>query len=168
MKVFFVESTPSDSACLPFASLTMTVNWRRPLAVAVAAALTALLHGLLLIWYLNRPVPQVLTEAVPLPMIDIALEAENAGAPAKTVAPPTPPTPKPVVKPPEKKHKPKPKPFKKPKAESEIKKHIEKNDTQLAEELQQQSASPVNQQAANNPVTGSHANSLSQRSQTST
>ncbi|MDP2902694.1 MAG: TonB family protein, partial [Methylovulum sp.] len=114
----------------------MTDNWRRPLAVVIAAALTTLLHGLLLIWYLNRPAPPAFTQAMALPMIDIALAAPNVGAPVKAFAPPLPP--KPVIKPPEKKTRPKvkPKPKPKPKAKSEIKKPVVKPENKPAESVQ--------------------------------
>ncbi|PPD48691.1 MAG: energy transducer TonB [Methylobacter sp.] len=129
MKVFFVKAAQAEPIRLPFENMAMAGNWLRPLAVAIAAALTALLHGLLFVWYLDRPVPPVVTEAAPLPMIDIALAAPNPGAPAKTLPPPEPP--KPELKPPEKKQRPKakPKPVAKPKVPSEIKKKLVKPET---------------------------------------
>lgn len=128
MNVFFVKTTTDEPLNLPFYQMATIPNWQRPLAVAFVAVLTALLHGLLLVWYLNRPAPPVVTEAIPLPMIDIALAAP-ASAPAKPVTPPEPP--KPVIKPAEKKAK--PKPVVKPKAKSEIKKKIVKPETKQKE-----------------------------------
>lgn len=132
MNVFFVKVTEPEPIHLPFVNMDMGMTWLRPLAVAVTAVLTVLLHGMLLIWYLNRPAAPVVTEAVPLPMIDIALAAPNA-APAKTETPIEPP--KPTPKPPEKKAPPKakPKPVVKPKAKSEIKKKITQPATKAAE-----------------------------------
>lgn len=121
MNVFFVKATADAPLNLPFYQMATIPNWQRPLAVAFVAVLTALLHGLLLLWYLNRPAPPVFTEAMPLPMIDIALAAP-ASVPANPITPPEPP--KPIIKPAEKQTK--PKPVVKPKAKSEIKKKIVK------------------------------------------
>lgn len=141
MKVFFVKSAQPDPSRLPFENLAMPVSWRRPLVVAVTAALTALLHGVLLVWYLNRPAPPAVTEAVPLPMIDIALAAPSAVAPAKAVAPPTPPKPKPAVQ------KPKARPKPTPKVKSEIKKPAAKSETKPVETTPP-AAPPVSNQPA--------------------
>jgi len=128
MNVFFVKATADEPLNLPFYQMAIAPNWQRPLAVAFVAVLTALLHGLLLVWYLNRPAPPVVTEAMPLPMIDIALAAP-ASTPAKSITPPEPP--KPIIKPAEKQAK--PKPVVKPKAKSEIKKKIVKPETKQNE-----------------------------------
>lgn len=169
MKFFFVKPAQPDYSRLPFEDIAVPVNWQRSLVVAITAALTALLHGVVLTWYLNRPAPEAETEAIPLPSIDIALAAPNAGVPDKPVAPPSPP--KPAVKPPEKKTKPKvkpkPKPIKKAKANSEIKKPVAKPEPKPAETVQQ-SVSPAPTAAIQPaPVTSAanaHANSHAQRS----
>ena len=162
MKVFFVKASQPEPTRLPFAYIGMLINWQRPLVVAITAALTALLHGLLLIWYLNRPAPPTVTEAIPLPMIDIALAAPNASAPAKTESPPEPP--KPTPKPPEKKAKPKakPKPVVKPKAKSEIKKKIVQPETKPEE---MPPSAPVASQTA--PVAPAPAAPAQSKAQTS-
>jgi len=119
MSVFFVEPTPQPFARPPMLSSLKSLNWRRPAAVALTAAMAALLHGLLLVWYLLRPAPEPLVEAIPLPMIDIALAAPSTSAQAQPVVAPTPP--KPVPAKPRPKPKAKPKLVKKPKQPSEIK-----------------------------------------------
>lgn len=134
MKAFFVEGAQPEYVRLPFEKLMLSANWSRPLAVAAVAALAALLHGVLFLWYLNRPTPPPVTEAVALPMIDIALAAPKSDAPAET-----PPPPKPVSKPPEKKQ---PKP-KKPKVKSEIKKPAVKPDKRPQESPRQTAAPPM-------------------------
>jgi len=128
MKFFFVKAAHPEPIRSPFGEMAIADNWQRPLGVAMAFVLAALLHGLLLLWYLNRPAPLAYTEAMALPMIDIALTARHIGAPAKAFAPPVPP--KPVIKPPEKKPVPKvkPKPLVKPKERSEIKKPLVKRE----------------------------------------
>lgn len=154
MKVFFVKPAQPDPTRLPFENIAMTLNWRRLFAVAVTAALTALLHGVLLIWYLNRPAPAALTEAIPLPMIDIALASPNTDMPAKTEPP------KPEVKLPEQKPKPKlkPKPVKKPKVKSEIKKPQIKPETRPVETAQA-AVSPLSRPAPVTPAATSQADS---------
>ncbi|MDD5275178.1 MAG: energy transducer TonB [Methylovulum sp.] len=139
MKVFFVKPAQPEPARLPFENLVMSEDWGRPFVVAVAAALTAVLHGVLLIWYLNRPAPPPVIEAIPLPMIDIALAAPNVSAPAETVTPPAPPKPK--SKPLAEKPKAKPKAKLKPKAKSEIKKKYVKPEIKPAETTPQEAVS---------------------------
>ncbi|MDO9105545.1 MAG: energy transducer TonB [Methylovulum sp.] len=165
MRSFFVEPAHRGNFQLP-TELSLPTNWQRPLFVAITATLVALLHGACMVWYLDRPASEAYTQALALPMIDIALQAPNAGAPTQAIAPPTPP--KSIVKPIEKKTKPKPKlkPIKKPQAKAEIKKPIAKPDNHAAE-AQPQSAAPAKQLSDAMPVAGSHANSASQRSQAS-
>jgi len=169
MKFFFVKPAQPDYSRLPFDDIAVPVNWRRPLMVAITAGLTALLHGVVFIWYLNRPAPPAITEAVPLPSIDIALAAPNAGVPDKPVAPPSPP--KPVVQPkPENKPKPKPKVKPKPvkqKAKSEIKKPVVKPETkpvETAPAVPQQAVAPPSPPAAVTPPANAQANRHAQRS----
>lgn len=133
MTLYFVEPSPPRFTRQPLASLAMAFNWRRPVGVAAVALLTALLHGTLLFWYLNRPPEPLVTQAMALPTIDITLGTSKAGAPA----PPAPPPPKTEPKPPEKKTEPpkaKPKPPKPtPKTNSEIKKKLVKPETKPVE-----------------------------------
>jgi protein TonB len=157
MNVFFVKATADEPLNLPFYQMAIAPHWQRPLAVAIVAVLTALLHGLLLVWYLNRPAPPVVTEAMSLPMIDIALAAP-ASVSAKAVTPPAPP--KPIIKPPEKQTK--PKPAVKPKAKSEIKKKIVKPETKQKETPPP--AAPALSQPA--PVTPAPARSAPTESKT--
>lgn len=107
-------------ACTTLLAVTLytrypPISWRRPVGVAMAAALAAVLHGGLAIWFLTRPEPIPVTAAAPLPMIDIALSAPASPTVAQPVEPPPQP-PKPEKKPepaPVKKPKPKPKPVRK-------------------------------------------------------
>lgn len=87
-------------------------SWNRSLGVAAAAVAAALLHGAMMLWYINRPEPVSFTAAAPLPMIDIALAAPPAPPVTQPDLPPPPVPPKEIKKPevkPEKKPKPKPK-----------------------------------------------------------
>jgi periplasmic protein TonB len=117
-----------------------------------------LLHSIALAWYVNRPAPLPVTEAKPLPMIDIALEAPSVGAPeeAKPLPPkPTPPKAKPIKKV-------TPKPIKE-KTKSEIKKPMVKEEQ--AEAKPKPTSSLVKDAAHNNPVVGTKASSDSKRSE---
>lgn len=124
MTVYFVGPSPKYSGRLPIPSITLADGWQRPLAIAAVAVLAALLHGACLFWYLERPAPQAISKAVPLPTIDIALAGSSPPAVTKTAAPPPPPPAKAEPKPLDKKPapKPKPKPVQKPKIASEVKK----------------------------------------------
>ncbi|QSA98644.1 energy transducer TonB [Methylococcus sp. EFPC2] len=97
---------------VPLGAGMLPNSWRRTLGVASAALVAATLHGLVFLWYMNRPAPVPLIAAAPLPMIDIALAAP--ASPQVVQPAPTPPEPpKPEKKPdpaPVKKAKPKPKP----------------------------------------------------------
>lgn len=163
MTLFFVEAAQREPSCLPV-SFALPITWKRFLAVVLITVLVCVMHCLLMFLYASRPVPEPLSEATPLPMIDIALEAPSAGAMADIkplVSKPTPPKPKTkTVK------KPKPKPLK-PKTESEIKKPIIKPDDEAAEPESQANASPVKDQSNLPPVAGTKANSTSQTSQVS-
>ena len=124
MTVFFVEPAAKAQQEFSLKEGFGALVWQRGPIVTSAAFLTALLHGLVLLAYLHRPAEPVVTQAMPLPMIAIALAAPAQQAVALPQAAPTPPKPvvtppKPVVKP---KPKPKPKVTPKPKAPSEIKK----------------------------------------------
>lgn len=162
MKFFFVKPAQPDYAHLPFEDIAVPVNWQRSLVVAITAALTALLHGVVLTWYLNRPAPEAVTEAIPLPSIDIALAAPNAGVPDKALAPPMPP--KPAVKPPEKKIKPKVKPKPKPVKQTKAKPVAKPEPKPVETEQQSVSPAPVSQPAPIAPAATAHANSHAQRS----
>jgi periplasmic protein TonB len=157
--VFFVEAAQREHPRLPI-NLLLPITWRRALSVAVVAILACVLHCLVLLWYVNRPAPQLVTEAKALPMIDIALEAPSAGAPEE--AKPLPPKPipeKPKAKPIK---KPKPKPLKE-KTKSEIKKPVITEEH--SEPKQQANTAPVKDTAQNNPVVGTKANSDSKHSE---
>jgi protein TonB len=112
---FFSGDPPYDGRGGPPVALTeIPLTWKRPVAVAAAAALAAVLHGLFLFWYVNRPAPLPLTEAAPLPMIDVVLSAPPTPAVAQPNVPPPPVPPKEVKKPdPKPVKKPKPKPVRK-------------------------------------------------------
>jgi protein TonB len=115
MKVYlFPGGQPYDGPeGIPVTGDEMPFTWIRPLAVATVAILAAALHGLALLWYLNRPAPLPVSEAAPLPMIDLALSAPPSPAAVQPVATPPPVPPKAAKKPepkPVKKPKPKPKP----------------------------------------------------------
>jgi periplasmic protein TonB len=89
------------------------ISWRRPIAVALATLLAALLHGYVLFAYANKPAPMSFSAAAPLPMIAMELSAPPAPAvnPVQQSAIPEKPKAvlKPQVKPPVVKPKPKPK-----------------------------------------------------------
>ncbi|CAG7856407.1 hypothetical protein MCAMS1_00874 [biofilm metagenome] len=163
MTVFFVETPRRMPSWLPL-GLLPSITWKRALAVAMVACFACLLHCLAFLWYENLPAPLPISEAKALPMIDIALEAPNAGAEAEIkpeIAQPAPPKPKikPIKKP---KPKPKPKPEK---AKSEIKKPIVKPQEQPAEPESKASASPIKDLANHAPVVGNKADSDSKKSQ---
>lgn len=92
----------------------------RPVAVASATLVAALLHGSLLFWYVTRPAPLPFSAAAPLPMISMELSAPPAPVVNQLITPPQ--SPKEVVKPKPDKPKLKPKPKPKPKpAETAVK-----------------------------------------------
>ena len=93
---------------LPVTVAEIPCTRKRPLAVAAAAILATVLHGLLFLWYVNRPVPLPVSEAAPLPMIDLVLSAPPSPAGTRPMV--TPPS-----VPPKEAKKPDPKPVKKPK-----------------------------------------------------
>ena len=127
MKVFFIKAANSFPTVFSYQTLDLPFNWHRSIGIFLAVTLTALLHGLLFFWYLNRPAPPEITQAIPLPVIDIALTAPKAGAVAQTLPQPLPA--KPDVKPLDKKVKPKEvvkTKVNKAKPKSEIKKPITK------------------------------------------
>jgi periplasmic protein TonB len=159
--VFFVEPMQREPSRLSTGSFVFKfITLKRAVAVALVTVLACLLHCMALMWYVNRPAPLPVTEAKPLPMIDIALEAPSAGAPEE--AKPLPPKPIPA--------KPKAKPIKKPKpkpitekAKSEIKKPVVKEEQ--VESKPEPAASMVKDTAQNNPVVGTKTNSDSKRSE---
>lgn len=150
MKLFLLKTEPYKTWGWPLPADSETTSLRT-FAVACVAALAALLHGVAIIWYLQRPVPLPLTGAKPLPMIDITLAAP---AVQQTATPPIaepvePPKPKPVIKP---KVKPAAKPITKPKVTSEIKKkRLEPKSIHKPEPVSAESSPPLNQSAP--PVT---------------
>ncbi len=161
MTVFFVEPAQRDYSRLPISNLSLKfITWRRAVSVAMVTILACLLHCLIFIWYETRPALAPVSEAKPLPMIDIALEAPSAGAPEEAKpTPPKPTPPKPKVKPIK---KPKPKPPKE-KTKSEIKKPVvreEQSDTKS-----EPVSAPVKDNTHNNPVVGTKADSTSKRSE---
>lgn len=87
-------------------------HYRRPGTTALATLIACLLHGSLLFWFVNRPVPLPISSAAPLPTISMELSAP----PSPVIAPPQPEPPKEIIKPkpkpvkPKVKRKPKPKP----------------------------------------------------------
>lgn len=163
MTVPFVEAAQRKPLRLP-ASFVSLVNWRRVIAAVLVFVLVCVLHCLLFFWYGSRPTPEPFSEAQPLPMIDIALEAPIAGAmtevkPVETK--PTPPKPKAkTVK------KPKPKTVKE-KPKSDVKKPEAKPEEQAAEPESQANASPILDPSNRKAVAGTKANSTSQKSQAS-
>jgi periplasmic protein TonB len=161
--LFFVESAKRQPHWLPV-GLQSPITWKRAILVVFITVLACLLHCAVLFWYDSRPAPEAVSEATPLPMIDIALEAPNAGTDAEIkpeIAKPTPPNPK--VKPAK---KPKPKPIK-PKAESEIKRPVPKEAAQSEEAENKPSATAVKDLSNKPPVVGSKADSKSDKSQLS-
>lgn len=92
---------------VPATLVELPFTWKRTLAVAAVTALVAVLHGLLFLWYVNRPEPLPFTEARPLPTIDMVLSVPPS--PAAAVQPNVPPPPSP----PKETKKPDPKPVKK-------------------------------------------------------
>ncbi|MEQ1560674.1 MAG: energy transducer TonB [Methyloglobulus sp.] len=153
MTVFFVEPMQREPSRLPTGSFVFKfITLKRAVAVALVTVLACLLHCLALMWYVNRPAPLPVTEAKPLPMIDIALEAPSAGVPEE--AKPEPPKPK--VKPVQK-----PKPVKKKK--TEIKKPVPKEEPK--EIKPQPISTPVKNVTQNNPIVGTKADSTSKRSE---
>lgn len=86
MNLQFLPSSNPPEHALPHPGIDLYAL-RRPLGVTLAATLAALLHGAVLFWYLERPAPAPPTQAMPLPMIEIALAAP--GAP-KAAEPPRP------------------------------------------------------------------------------
>lgn len=161
MTVFFVEAAKGSYSRQPLNKvLSKVITWKRALAVAVVTLLACLLHCLVLMWVSTRPPSVPVSDAKPLPMIDIALEAPSAGSPdqAKPLPPkPIPPKPKTkVVK------KPKPKPPKE-KAKSEIKKPVVQE--QQSESRSEPASSPIKDSVHNNPVVGTKVDSTSKRSE---
>lgn len=114
MTLCFLPGVPEpEPTRMPSVELGMTSFGWRSVGVAFAAALAALLHGFLLFWYFNRPTPLQLSEAAPLPMIDMVLAAPPAPPVTQPKVPPPPVPPKEPKKPdPEPVKKPKPKPLK--------------------------------------------------------
>lgn len=168
MILFFVEPTPQSSPRPPLALSAKPLDWRRSAAVALAAAVTALLHGVVVVWYLQHPEPERVVAAVPLPMIDIALAAPSSSSPVPTppVTPPQPPKPEPPKAQP--KPKAKPKPVKKPKRPSEIKKpQVVKEPSPPSPAAAQPVVAPISPPAITPPVTGSHPDSDARQSQRS-
>jgi periplasmic protein TonB len=159
--VFFVEATDRKPLRLPlglFPPITLT----RALAVALVTIVACLVHCIVLFWINSVPKPEHFTEAKSLPMIDIALEAANAGAEAEIKPEVTKPTaPKPKIKP-IKKPKPKPKPEK---TKSELKKPIVKPEDKSSEPESKVSTTPIKDLPNKTPVVGTKANSDSQKSQ---
>ncbi|MDD5036422.1 MAG: hypothetical protein PHE55_16890, partial [Methylococcaceae bacterium] len=100
MKIYFLEGGRFSGGLgeIPVTPVDVPQTWRRPLAVVAASILAAALHGLVWVWYLNRPQPAPLVEATPLPMIDIALSAPPA-SPLPAAAPPPPQPVQPEKKP---------------------------------------------------------------------
>ena len=92
----------------------------RPVAVASATLVAALLHGSLLFWYVTRPAPLPFSAAAPLPMIAMELSAPHAPVVNQPITPPLPPKEVTKPKPDKPKVKPKPKPKPKP-AETAVK-----------------------------------------------
>jgi periplasmic protein TonB len=159
--LFFVETPQRKSSRLPI-SLLLPITWKRFLAVVLVTVLACALHCLLMMWYASRPEPLPVSEAKPLPMVDIALEAPISGAMAETKPEeikPIPPKPKPKLK------KLKPKPVK-PKDKAEIKKPIVKEEKADEPETKANS-SPIKDQANRPAVAGTNLNSKSQKSQAS-
>lgn len=153
MTVFFVEPAQRDFPRLTLSGLLgKFITWKRAAAVALVTIFACLLHCAVLMWYVNRPAPQLMTEAKALPMIDIALEAPSAGTPEE--AKPEPPKPKvePVKK---------PKPIKKKKPE--IKKPVPKEEPK--EVKPQPVSAPVKNITQDRPVVGTKADSTSKRSE---
>ncbi|NOS75119.1 MAG: TonB family protein [Methyloglobulus sp.] len=163
MTLLFVEAAQRKQSRLPV-SFVLPINWQRVIAAVLVAILVCTLHCLLFFWYGSRPAPEPFSEAQPLPMMDIALEAPTAGAMAE-VKPvetkPTPPKPKAKTQ-----KKPKPKPFKE-KLKSEIKKPVTKPEEQAAEPESQANASPILDPSNRKAVAGTKVNSTSQKSQVS-
>lgn len=122
---FFIETQRFRSSPFPVNSYFTNFSWSRSLALVLTTLLAAALHVGLFIWYLNRPEPPSIKQAMALPMINIELAAAGPSEPLKSEAPPPPEPPKPEVKPPPKKEppkiKPKLKPLPKPVKKAEIK-----------------------------------------------
>jgi protein TonB len=160
--LFFVEAVQREPSRLPV-GFALPITWKRFVAVALVTVLACVLHCLLMFLYASRPVPQPFSEAKPLPMMDIALEAAMSGAMAETKpeeTKPTPPKPKKPIK------KTKPKPIK-PKDKSEIKKPIIIPEDQAEEPETKTNSSPIKDQANRPAVAGTNQNSKSQKSQVS-
>jgi protein TonB len=150
--VFFVEPAQREFFSSPLSGfLSSYITWKRAIAIALGTVFACLLHCLGFMWYMNHPVPQLITEAKALPMIDIALEAPSAGTPE---AKPEPPKPKmqPVRE---------PKPLKKKR--TEIKKPVDKEEPK--EVTHPSVSTPVKNVTQNNPVVGSKTDSTSKRSE---
>ncbi len=134
MKVYlFPGDRPYDGPeGLPITVAEIPLTWKRPLAVAAVAMLVTVLHGLLFLWYVNRPAPLPVSEAAPLPMIDLVLSAPPAPAVTQPETPPPPEPPKEAKKPdpkPVKKPKPKPKPVRQESAVKPVEIQKEEPDT---------------------------------------
>ncbi|MGH6820329.1 MAG: energy transducer TonB [Methylocella sp.] len=127
---FLPTSVPFEPYRLPDLDVDFS-GFRRPFGVALAAALAALLHGAILFWFLERPVSEPPTLAMPLPMIDIALAAPSQPAPPQPVE-----VAKPLPKP-----NPAPKPLKKPKPKRKPQPKKAAVEEKPSEEIQE--ASPV-------------------------
>jgi periplasmic protein TonB len=161
--VFFVEDAKREPSRLPV-SFVMPINWQRVIAAVLVFVLACVLHCLLFVWYGSRPAPEPFSDAQPLPMMDIALEAPTTGAMAEVKPVETKPTPpKPKAKP---LKKPKPKPVKE-NLKSDIKKPVIKPEEQAAEPESQANSTPIRDPSNRKAVAGTNANSKSEKSQVS-
>lgn len=167
---YFTEANVFRGTPFPLNAASLPFSWSRSLAVGGITLLVALLHVVLLVWFLNRPAPEILTAAKALPMIDIALAAPNSGALLKNPTPVKPVMPaKPDVKqPPQKpKLKPKPKPKLIPKVMQKSLVKPESVEPELTAAVESPPmAAPVQAPATNaTAVSGTHANSVSAHSE---
>jgi periplasmic protein TonB len=155
---FFPASHHSKGTDMAPAGYEIPLTWRRALAITAATLLALSLHGLLWLWYTQRPQPAPLTEATPLPMIDIALSAPVSPAAAQPVTPPPPVPPKEAKKPdPKPVKKPKPKPVQK---ESEVKR--------VEEKKEESNTTPEAPPAPSAPTAPTHDHAASPRNSTLT
>lgn len=141
-------------SALPFyLSNEISLNHQKTLNTLAAILTAVLLHGACVYWYINRPAKEVLSEAMPLPMVDIALQAPPSVQPAQQ--PPS--IPKPAVPEPRK-----PLPVKKEPKKQPTKplKHEEPPATETKAQSFVESSQPP-------AVTGSHEKSVSERSEIS-
>lgn len=159
MKVcFFPGNYPYKGTEIPVLAAEIPFTWRRPLSIVAAIFLAAVLHGLLWLWYTQRPQPLPFAEAAPLPMIDIALSAPPSPAVIQPVTPPPP-------VPPKEAKKPDPKPVKKPKPKPVIKESVvkqvdvQKEEPDTAPPAPAAPSAPVHDRAAS-----PHSNAFTQAS----